>query len=77
MRRLDSHLAGRDWLVAGGPSHADFRMASFLPFNDVAGLPLGDHRHLSAWHDRLRTLPFWDDPFVGLDAPQLPPVPGI
>ncbi|MBW8847997.1 MAG: glutathione S-transferase family protein [Burkholderiales bacterium] len=73
---LDAHLSGRDWLLASGLSYADFRMAVFLPFNDVARLPLADYPALAAWHARLMALPAWADPFEGLDAPELPPVPG-
>jgi glutathione S-transferase len=72
---LDNHLAGRDWLVGSTPSYADFRVASFLPYNDVAKLPVWDYPNLQAWSDRLCTLEFWSDPFVGFDAPPLPPVP--
>lgn len=72
---LEAYLATRDWLVDDRPSYADFRMASFLPFNDVARLPLADHAALSAWYQRLEALPFWADPFLGLDAPPLPPIP--
>ncbi|WP_329719983.1 glutathione binding-like protein [Ideonella sp.] len=55
-------------------SCADFRMATFLPFNDVARLPLGDYPHVESWHQRLTALPACSDPFVGLDAPELPPI---
>jgi glutathione S-transferase len=72
---LDRHLRSRDWLNGTTPSHADFRMASFLPFNDVARLPLGDYPDLQAWYGRVESLPFWADPFTGLDAPPLPPIP--
>lgn len=71
---LDAQLRGRDWLLPGGLSYADFRMATFLPFNDVARLPLAEHPHVDAWHRRLMALPAWADPFAGLDAPELPPV---
>ena len=71
---LDRHLEGRDWLTGTTPSHADFRMASFLPFNDIMHLPLNDYPALAAWNDRLAVIPAWADPFAGLDAPQLPPV---
>lgn len=56
-------------------SHADFRMATFLPFNDAAGLPLGDYPNICRWIDRLEEIDAWRDPFRGLDAPELPPVP--
>ncbi|MDR7297188.1 glutathione S-transferase [Pelomonas aquatica] len=73
---LNAHLARQDWLLPSGLSYADFRMAVFLPFNDVARLPLADYPALAAWQARLQALPAWADPFEGLDAPALPPLPG-
>jgi glutathione S-transferase len=73
---LDAHLRERDWLLGSGLSHADFRMAAFLPFNGVARLPLSDYPAVSAWNERLMALPAWADPFEGLQAPELPPVRG-
>jgi glutathione S-transferase len=72
---LDAHLRRQDWLLASGLSYADFRMAVFLPFNDVARLPLGDYPALATWHARLLALPAWADPFDGLSAPALPAIP--
>jgi len=72
---LNAHLARQDWLLASGLSYADFRMGVFLPFNDVARLPLADYPALAAWQARLLALPAWADPFEGLSAPQLPPIP--
>lgn len=71
---LDRHLEGRDWLCGTTPSHADFRMASFLPYNAIMRLPLTDYPAVAAWNDRLDAIPAWADPFEGLDAPELPPV---
>jgi glutathione S-transferase len=50
-------------------------MATFLPFNDVMGLPLSDYPALEAWHSRLAAIPAWSDPFQGLDTPELPAIP--
>lgn len=72
---LDMELSGRIWLVGDAVSHADFRMASFLPFNDAARLPLGDYPNICRWNDRLEEIDAWRDPFRGLDAPELPPIP--
>jgi glutathione S-transferase len=72
---LEAPLRERDWLLPSGLSYADFRMATFLPFNDVARLPLSDFPALERWHQRLMALPAWADPFAGLSAPELPPVP--
>ncbi|MBL0374903.1 glutathione S-transferase family protein [Rhizobium sp. KVB221] len=72
---LDAHLAGRDWLLGNAVSYADFRMATFLPFNDIARLPLDAYRAILRWYERLEALDAWRAPFEGLDAPELPPVP--
>jgi glutathione S-transferase len=72
---LDMELSGRNWLVGDAVSHADFRMASFLPFNDAARLPLGNYPNICRWNDRLEEIDAWRDPFRGLDAPELPPIP--
>lgn len=71
---LNDHLAGRDYLLNSGLSYADFRMATYLPFNDVANLPLADYPHICAWNARMMLIPAWSNPFEGLDAPALPPV---
>jgi glutathione S-transferase len=74
---LDAHLADRNWLVGDSPSHADFRMATFLPFNDIMELPLAAYPALAAWETRLRAIPAWADPFRGLHTPDLPPLSGV
>ncbi|CAM5507055.1 hypothetical protein MAUB1S_08468 [Mycolicibacterium aubagnense] len=51
-------------------------MATFLPFNDAARLPLGDYPCLERWYRRLEAIDAWRDPFQGLDAPALAPIPG-
>jgi len=71
---LEAELSQRQWLVGTSLSYADFRMATFLPFNDVAGLPLGDYPSIFAWYRRLEDIDTWRDPFDGLKAPLLPPV---
>jgi glutathione S-transferase len=73
---LDAHLQRRDWLLDSGLSYADFRMATFLPFNDVALLPLDQYPALTAWSRRLMEIAGWADPFANLEAPELPPVRG-
>lgn len=72
---LSDHLRGREWLVGDSPSYADFRMAAFLPYNDVAKLPLSNYPEIEKWYGRVARLEGWRDPFAGLVAPELPPVP--
>ena len=67
-------LQGADFLI-GAFGYADYRMACFLPYDDVMQLPLAGYPALAAWAARMATLPFWADPFEGLGAPELPPAP--
>lgn len=73
---LEAELFARKWLVGNSVSYADFRMATFLPFNEAARLPLDDYPSVGRWYRRLEEIEAWRDPFNGLDAPELPPVPG-
>ena len=72
--QLNDHLGTRDFL-AGALTYADFRMATFLPYDHEIELPLAPSPALQAWLGRMQALPFWTDPFEGLDAPALPPAP--
>lgn len=72
---LDAELKYRDWLVGDLISYADFRMATFLPFNDVARVPIERYPSLSRWYARLEDLEHWRDPFMDVYAPDLPPLP--
>jgi glutathione S-transferase len=73
---LDAELATRPWLLGDDLSYADFRMASFLPHHALARLPLHAYPAITRWYAAIEALDAWRDPFAGLDAPQLPPVPG-
>lgn len=72
---LEAELSSRRWLLGNAVSYADFRMASFLPFNDVAGLPLDHYPSVRRWYRQLEDIDAWRDPFAGMDAPALPPLP--
>tara|TARA_R100000365_G_C2719836_1_gene52705 strand:- start:126 stop:764 length:639 start_codon:yes stop_codon:yes gene_type:complete len=72
---LEVELADRPFLVGDELSYADFRMATFLPFNADARLPIEDYPALRQWYARLEAIEAWRDPFIGLTAPPLPPVP--
>ncbi|WDZ78857.1 glutathione S-transferase family protein [Ensifer adhaerens] len=73
---LEAELSGRAWLVGDAVSFADFRMATFLPYNDAARLPIEDYPSLKRWAEQLEEIEAWRDPFRGLTAPELPPIPG-
>lgn len=71
---LEVEISERKWLVGELVSYADFRMATFLPFNDVARLPLDEYPAVCRWYRQLEEIDAWRDPFRTLDAPELPPI---
>lgn len=72
---LESALSDRLWLVGDAISFADFRMATFLPYNDAARLPIGEYPAIQRWSEQLEKLDAWREPFKGLAAPEMPPLP--
>ena len=72
---LEAHLSSRNWLLGDEVSYADFRMATFLPFNEVGQLPLESFGSISRWYSSLCSLSSWQSPFEGLNAPELPEIP--
>ena len=74
-RILEAELSDRSWLVGNSLSYADFRMGTFLPYNDAAGLPIDDYPAIRRWYGQLEAIDAWQDPFHGLDAPDLPLLP--
>ena len=72
---LDAELSNQAWLIGEDISYSDFRLATFLPFNDVAQLPIEQYPSLYRWHDQLEQIAAWRDPFAGLSAPALLPMP--
>src|SRR5690606_23055775 len=71
---LEGALSARSWLLGDAVSYADFRTATFLPYNDVAKLPLDNYPELIRWYRQLEAIDAWRDPFRGLEAPELPPI---
>lgn len=65
-RILDDVLAGRDWLVGGRLSYADFRVATALPFAEAAMIPVNGYGNIRRWHDRLLEIDAWREPFAGI-----------
>ncbi len=63
---LEEFLSNRTWLVGNRLSFADFRVATALPFANASKLPVEGYAHILAWHERLRRIAAWEDPFQGL-----------
>lgn len=66
MAVLDGQLQGREWLVGGRLSYADFRVATCFPFAEAAGLPIADYPQVQRLADQLAQIDAWRDPFRDL-----------
>jgi glutathione S-transferase len=53
---LESHFAGRAWLVGEGVTIADIDVYGVVAFAGEAGIELADYPQLSAWTKRLEAL---------------------
>lgn len=56
---LDTHLAGREWICAGGLSLADLSLGACLTYTERSHLPLGGFGHLGRWLAQVQTLEAW------------------
>ncbi|MBZ6074745.1 glutathione S-transferase family protein [Microvirga puerhi] len=57
LKVLDTHLAGRDWLVGEGTTIADIDIYGVIAFADAAGIDLAEYPNVAAWAKRVEALP--------------------
>lgn len=57
LKVLDTHLAGRDWLVGEGVTVADIDIYGVAAFAGAAGIDLADYPQVAAWAKRVEALP--------------------
>ncbi|WP_226621991.1 glutathione S-transferase family protein [Alloyangia pacifica] len=60
---LDAHLAGRDWIVGDGPTHADFCCCGYLFYPEPFGFVRGDWPNIDRWLGGIEALPGWKHPY--------------
>jgi glutathione S-transferase len=63
LKVLDAGLEGREWLVGGGPTIADFACCGYLFYPEPFGFDRKAHPHIDAWLDRIAALPGWKHPY--------------
>jgi glutathione S-transferase len=56
LKVLDDHLAGRSWIVGGGPTIADIDMYGVIDYATVGGFNLAQYANISAWIGRFKAL---------------------
>lgn len=60
---LDSHLAGRDWIVGNDVTIADLACCSYLYYPEPFGFARADWPNVARWLDRIAALPGWRHPY--------------
>jgi glutathione S-transferase len=56
---LETHLAGRHFLVGDDPTLADFSVAGMMTYARAASFPFGEFPHIAAWYGRIEALDAW------------------
>jgi glutathione S-transferase len=62
LKALDTHLAGRTWLVGEGPTIADIDVYGVVRYAPEGGYDLDAFPNVSAWKSRVEALPGFGDP---------------
>ncbi|KPP92532.1 MAG: glutathione S-transferase [Rhodobacteraceae bacterium HLUCCA08] len=60
---LDAHLAGRDWIVGDGVTHADLSCCSYLFYPEPFGFDREAHANIDRWLANIEALPGWKHPY--------------
>jgi glutathione S-transferase len=60
---LDTHLAGRDWIVGGGITNADISCCGYLYYPEPFGFDRSDWPNIDRWLTNLSGQPGWKAPY--------------
>lgn len=60
---LNAHLDGRDWIVGGGPSNADFSCCGYLFYPEPFGFDRAEWPAIDRWLSQIEALPGWRHPY--------------
>jgi glutathione S-transferase len=61
LKELDTHLAGKQWLVGAGPTFADIDLYGVVAYAGQGGHQLNDTPNVEAWMQRIEQLPGFAD----------------
>lgn len=60
---LDKHLADNDFAVGSKLTMADFSLCSYLYYEGELGFGLDQYQNVTAWLERIKSLPGWKHPY--------------
>ena len=69
---LDTHLAGRQWVVGNHLTTADFSLCGYVYFDDEIGVDWNDYPNIRDWSRRIAALPGWKHPYDLMPGHPLP-----
>ena len=62
-KTLDAHLEGREWMVGGGPTNADFSCCGYLFYPEPFGFVRTDWPQIDRWLSNIEGLDGWKHPY--------------
>lgn len=63
LKVLDTHLAGREWIVGNSLSTADLSCVGYMYYTDEYDLDWSGYPNVTAWRDRIAGQPGWKHPY--------------
>lgn len=60
---LNTHLAGRDWIVGDAVTNADLTCCGYLFYEEPFGFDRADWPHIDRWLSNIAALPGWKHPY--------------
>jgi len=60
---LDTHLAGRDWIVGDGITNADLSCCGYLYYPEPFGFDRKDWPNIDRWLSNIQSIPGWKHPY--------------
>ncbi|MFZ7090287.1 glutathione S-transferase family protein [Primorskyibacter sp. 2E233] len=62
-KTLDTHLAGRDWIVGNGPTNADLSCCGYLFYPEPFGFDRAEWPEIDRWLSNIQALEGWKHPY--------------
>jgi len=60
---LDTHLAGRDWIVGDAVTNADLSCCGYLYYPEPFGFDRKDWPNIDRWLSNIQSIPGWKHPY--------------
>ncbi|MEM5584463.1 MULTISPECIES: glutathione S-transferase [unclassified Roseibium] len=69
---LNKHFAATDFAIGPKPTIADISLSSYLFYDGELGIDMAPYPNVTAWLDRIKSLPGWKHPYDLMPGHPLP-----